>query len=195
MTSSSEESMRCASNPGTILKSSRNTSSSFHSLKFEVNDWLSTEKSWMHITESDSISGSSAIFNIPLVTKVCMLKKEWTARPKWWPWWTNGFCVNLKYGEAKPRAITKYFQFLPWSKLQSTGIGTLLCSWQVGSRVILMLRVPCHQGLGRLESDNVSQKGAYLYLVQESLGKIAIYKFYHIQWSCSGLGKKKSTKY
>ena len=43
---------------------------------------------------------------IPLVSRVWILQKVWTAQPKWWPQWTKGSWIDLNtnkimYGDAK----------------------------------------------------------------------------------------------
>ena len=48
----------------------------------------------MYIAKSNSAS-SSPMWMIPLVTRVCILQKVWTVRPKWWPRWTKGSCIDL----------------------------------------------------------------------------------------------------
>ena len=71
----------------------------------------------MYIAESNSTL-SSPMWMIPLVTRVCILQKVWTARPKWWLQWTKGSCINLNtdqivYGSTNEILMVSFMVQVP----------------------------------------------------------------------------------
>ena len=169
MTSSSEDSISHASSPGTIFKSSQNTTSSFHSLesKIFVTGWVLSN---CNTYADESISAlSSPMWMIPLVSRVWKLQKVWTAWPKWWLRWTKGSCIDLNTNQIMcddiKEILTVSFmvqapKHLDWHASEHLAIR----KWRSQSRHCLPWRIERHDCREDVKLMDHQGKEVYLYL-------------------------------